>query len=79
MFKRDSKLLGIALHRDPLKLGLNMFNIIINIINFIIFIVINIIHIIINKFEKHVINIEKNNYIFDLNGKLIIIIINYYY
>jgi len=39
----------------------NIKNIIICIINFLICIIINIANIIINKFEKYIINIEKNN------------------
>ena len=53
-------LLGLTLQLNPLKLGLNKFNINIIIIkNIIIIIIINIINIIINKFEKNIFNIEK--------------------
>jgi len=47
------------LQPDPLKLRSNKFNIIINIKNIVIFIKMNIANIIINKFEKYIINIEK--------------------
>jgi hypothetical protein len=48
----DPRLLGLALKPGPLKLGSCKFNIII-------FIIMNIANIIINKFEKNIINIEK--------------------
>jgi len=48
----DPTTVGLASMSDPLKLGSNMFNIIINII---IFIIINITNTIINKFEKTII------------------------
>jgi len=55
-------LLGLTLQLNPLKLGLDKFNINIIIIKniiIIIIIIINIINIIINKFEKNIFNIEK--------------------
>jgi hypothetical protein len=55
----DPRLLGLALQPYPLKLGSFKFNIIICIINIIIFIIMNIANIIMNKFEKNIINIEK--------------------
>jgi hypothetical protein len=84
MFKRDPRLLFLALQPDPKLLGLalqpylfklrsNKFNIIINIKNIIICIIDIII--IINKFEKKILLTLKNNHGFDLNGK----IKNYYY
>jgi hypothetical protein len=91
MFKRDPRLLFLALQPDPKLLGLalqpylfklrsNKFNIIINIKNIIInikniIICIIDIIIIINKFEKKILLTLKNNHGFDLNGK----IKNYYY
>jgi hypothetical protein len=54
------RLLGLVLQPDPLKHGSCKFNIIIiNIKNIIICIKMNIANIIIDKFEKNIINIEK--------------------
>jgi hypothetical protein len=58
-FKRGLKLLGLILPQNLPKLGSDKFTIIICIINIIVLIIINIINIIINKFEKNIINIEK--------------------
>jgi hypothetical protein len=77
MLQPDLKLLGMTLQPDSLKLGSCKFNIIISIknisiciINIIIFIITNIANIIINKFEKQILLILKNNYRFNLNGKI---------
>jgi hypothetical protein len=59
MLQPNSRLLDLMLQPDPLKLRSNKFNIIINIKNIVIFIKMNIANIIINKFEKYIINIEK--------------------
>jgi hypothetical protein len=74
-FKRGLKPLGLVLPRNPPKLESDKFTIIICIINIIVLIIINIINIIINKFEKKILLILKNNYRFDLKGK----IKHYYY
>ena len=70
MLQPDSRLLGLTLQSDPLKLGSCKFNIIINIKNIIIFIIMNIANIIIDKFGKKILLIFKNNSRFDLKSKI---------